>query len=116
MGGPPPPAAPPYDTGVWLTDVDPSEREAIWWSGLDTMARIHRLDWRQLGLDFLDKPGRGRPGFDQQLRYYEEYFDWARQGQANPVAEAALVWVTAHAPGPGAPVRAGVGGRRIRSQ
>jgi aminoglycoside phosphotransferase (APT) family kinase protein len=91
---------PPYHTGGWLTDVDPSEREAIWWSGLDTMARIHRLDWRQLGLDFLDKPGRGRPGFEQQLRYYKEYFDWARQGQANPVAEAALVWITANAPGP----------------
>ena len=104
---------PPYHTGGWLTEVDPAERESIWWSGLDAMARVHRLDWRQLGLDFLNKPSRGRPGFDQQLHYYEQYFEWARQGQANPIAEAGLAWIKAHAPGVDEPVGLCWGDSRI---
>jgi aminoglycoside phosphotransferase (APT) family kinase protein len=104
---------PPYHTGGWLTEVAPAERQSIWWSGLEAMARVHRLDWRQLGLEFLDKPARGRPGLEQQLRYYEEYFDWAKQGQANPVAEAALAWITANAPGRDEPVGLCWGDARI---
>ena len=104
---------PPYHTGGWLTEARPEERASIWWSGLEAMSRIHRLDWRALQLDYLDKPQRGRPGFEQQLHYYEEYFDWARAGQANPVAEAGLEWIKAHAPGPDEPAEFCWGDARI---
>jgi len=35
---------PPYHTGGWVTEISPAEREAMWWSGLDILARLHRLD------------------------------------------------------------------------
>jgi aminoglycoside phosphotransferase (APT) family kinase protein len=89
---------PPYHTGGWMTDITPDERASIWWSGLEAMSAIHRLDWRRLGLEFLDNPQRGGPGLEQQLAYYEEYFAWAREGDANPVAEAGLAWIKDHLP------------------
>lgn len=89
---------PPYHTGGWMTEIDPGQRASIWWSGLGVMASIHCLDWRRLGLGFLDKPHRGRPGLEQQLHYYEEYFEWAKDGEANPIAEAGLDWIKQHLP------------------
>jgi hypothetical protein len=35
---------PPYHTGGWVTEISPAERTAMWWSGLDILARLHRLD------------------------------------------------------------------------
>jgi aminoglycoside phosphotransferase (APT) family kinase protein len=56
---------PPYHAGGWMTEITPEERGAIWCSGVDTLAAIHRCDLR---LDFLDArrraptvaPGAGR--------------------------------------------------------
>src|SRR5215469_6320170 len=39
-----PPDAPPYHTGGWVAEIDSAERAAMWWSGLDIVARLHRLD------------------------------------------------------------------------
>ena len=35
---------PPYHAGGWMTESAPAERGAIWSSGLDTLAAIHRCD------------------------------------------------------------------------
>ena len=45
-----PPDAPPYHTGGWVTEISPAERPAMWWSGLDILARLHRLDVTALRL------------------------------------------------------------------
>ncbi|NNL67923.1 MAG: phosphotransferase family protein [Myxococcales bacterium] len=37
---------PPYHVGGWLTEASETERETLWWSALDALGRIHRLDWR----------------------------------------------------------------------
>ena len=50
--------------GGWVTEIGPAEREAMWWSGLDILARLHRLDVTALPLGFLDQPqwgSRARP-------------------------------------------------------
>ena len=47
---------PPYHAGGWVTEASPAERTAIWESGLDGMAAIHRQDPVALGIDFLDAP------------------------------------------------------------
>ena len=58
------------------------------------MSRIHRVDYSALGFDTLfDRPARGALGLDQQLAYYEEYFDWAQAGRSVPVAEQTREWV-----------------------
>ena len=89
---------PPYTLEGWLFDADPAEQEAVWWAGVEAMAAVHRLDWRALGLDFLDRPERGKAGLDQQLAYYRAYLEWAAQGRAQPTVEAGLAWLEAHRP------------------
>ena len=88
---------PPYHTGGWVTEISPAEREAMWWSGLDILARLHRLDVTALQLSFLDQPRWGKPGLDQRLRYYEHYMNWAYPGP-KPTATRALTWLKEHQP------------------
>jgi aminoglycoside phosphotransferase (APT) family kinase protein len=90
--------SPPYHLAGWLTDVSPADRETLWWSGLDTMAAIHRVDWRSLGFDFLSHPHRGAPGLEQQLRYYREYYDFARGDETVAVIEESFAWLEANRP------------------
>ena len=91
---------PPYTMGGWPADADPADQERLWWDGLDVLARIHRAgrNWRQMGLEFLDRQDRGSNGLDQQLTYYGEFFRWAAQGRPQPVTEAAFEWIKANQP------------------
>jgi len=91
---------PPYTVGGWLLEEStPEQRRTLVESGIDALAAVHAVDWRALGLDFLDKPQYGRLGFEQQLRYYEASYQWADPDRAPPrIAAAALDWIREHAP------------------
>lgn len=93
-----PPDQPPYHAGGWLHEATPAEREAIWLGGFDVMARIHRLDPDATGFGFLRRPELGVSGLDQELAYYERYFEWAAAGRPQPVIEAAREWLLKHKP------------------
>jgi aminoglycoside phosphotransferase (APT) family kinase protein len=104
---------PPYHAEGWVTEVAPAARASMWWTGIEQMAAVHRVDWRQLGLGFLDDAGRGRPGLEQQLDYYGEYFAWAAGDHPQPVAKAALDWLRANRPEPDDPIGLCWGDARI---
>jgi aminoglycoside phosphotransferase (APT) family kinase protein len=89
---------PPYHTGGWLSEAPPAEREALWWSAVETLAAIHRLDWHAVGFGFLEPPGDGRTPIAIQLDQYRRYFEWAARGRRHPTCEDALAWLEAHAP------------------
>jgi aminoglycoside phosphotransferase (APT) family kinase protein len=89
---------PPYHVGGWLQELMPSDREALWWSGLDAMARVHRLDWRALGFGFLDQPARGTTPLAQQLHEYDAYVRWGMERERYPLLERAERWLHAHRP------------------
>ena len=73
--------SPPYTVEGWIHDeATPEQRRTLVESGLDALVKIHALDWRALGLDFLDKPQYGELGIEQQIRYYERAFEWAAEG------------------------------------
>jgi aminoglycoside phosphotransferase (APT) family kinase protein len=109
---------PPYTLGGWLLEEStPAQRRTIVESGIDALCAVHAVDWRALGLDFLDKPQYGRLGFEQQLRYYEKSFEWADPGRpAPPVAQATLDWVRKHAPAEDPEVTLCWGDARINNQ
>lgn len=108
---------PPYTVSGWLHDeATPAQRRTVVESGLDALVAIHGLDWRALGLDFLDKPQYGRLGSEQQIRYYEKSFEWAAEGEPQPVVGAALDWVRAHAPGADPEITLCWGDARINNQ
>jgi aminoglycoside phosphotransferase (APT) family kinase protein len=89
---------PPYHAAGWMHEIPPAEREAIWLGGFDAMARIHRLDLDPTGFGFLRRPELGRNGLEQELAYYQRYWEWASQGRDNPLIETARDWLVANAP------------------
>src|SRR5581483_7988910 len=59
----------------------------------------------------------GRLGFEQQLRYYEASYDWARAGEGAPeIPRLALEWVQAHAPATDPEITLCWGDARINNQ
>jgi aminoglycoside phosphotransferase (APT) family kinase protein len=89
---------PPYHAGGWMHDISPGERKAIWLGGFDAMARIHRLDVDATGFGFLRRPELGATGLDQEIAYYDRFFEWAARGRPQPVIEAAREWLLKHKP------------------
>jgi len=105
-----PPDNPPYHASGWVTEIAPAERAAIWWGGVESLARVHRLDWRAAGFEFLDR-GEGTP-LERQLRYYDGYLEWAGCGRPQPIIEAAREWLWRNRPAD-EPVRLQWGDARI---
>ena len=87
-----PPDNPPYHMAGWLHDVSPEHRARVWWGAIDTIAELHRLDWRDLGLEFL------AGGLTEQLEYYTRWLASIEQSEPVPMARRALAWLTGHLP------------------
>lgn len=91
---------PPYHAGGWMTEIPADERSAIWWSGVDTLAAIHRCDPGKLGIDFLDAPPPGADTARWQLDCWRRYCDWVIGSRAFPTLEAGWRWLVANRPPP----------------
>ena len=89
---------PPYSQEGFLVEATPAQRARLWWSGLDALAAVHRLDWRARGLDRLLLGADTVPGVDAELARWRAYLDWASPTTAVPAAEAAWDWLSAHRP------------------
>ena len=71
--------------------------EAIAQQKVEILARIHSLDWRALGLEFLGVPeGPGRCA-DQEIGRWEAIMR-AQEQEPQPALELALAWLRAHRP------------------
>ena len=93
-----PPDTPSYHVEGWVADLGPEERAEFWWSGLEVLAEVHKLDWRALGLGFLARPERGATPLEQQLDFYEYYLGWAAEGRDLPTILAGLEWLKKNRP------------------
>ena len=89
---------PLYHLEGWFHDLGVDALRQHWFSGIDTIAAITRLDWRALGLDFLQPP-TGRTPLAHQLAYYRDAVAWAeRLGRPYPHLHAAYDWLLANQP------------------
>ena len=71
------------------------DREAIWLSAIETLAKIHRVaDPR---LDFLARPDLGPTGLDQEIAYWFDYLRWTG-APVREVQARAQRWLSDHAP------------------
>jgi aminoglycoside phosphotransferase (APT) family kinase protein len=77
-----------------LPGMEPAERRAIYLAMAETMAQLHRVDWRAAGLaDF------GREGlfFQRQLRRWTQ--QWAlSKTRENPAIDQLIAWLGANMP------------------
>lgn len=89
---------PPYTVEGFVCDAKPAEQRRLCTSGMDVLGRIAKLDWRSIGLDFVDWPRRDASPIGQHLDYYEKYLEWARCGRAHPTTDHALDWLRRNMP------------------
>ncbi|MGI9294374.1 MAG: phosphotransferase family protein [Pseudomonadales bacterium] len=83
---------PPMHMVGWLTEVTEEQRASIWWSGLENMAKIHRLDLDSVTLPDLSRPDRGASYIEQQVKMYEDMTVGRVAEVCNPVILDALKW------------------------
>jgi len=62
---------PPYHMSGPLFKASVAQRQRLWWHAVETIARIHTLDWRSAGLGFLGEPGDGRNFMTSQIALYD---------------------------------------------
>lgn len=88
---------PPYNMDGWmLHDSTPAQRAGMWRAAVDTIARYHQLDYRQLGFGKLHQPGQ--TPLQQQLAYWQNYLDWAFEGAGHSIGQTALDWLQTNQP------------------
>ena len=68
-------------------------------TGLEAMAQIYSIDWREAGLDWLDASGIGQPSTRLQLDLYRAATTRELAGRDNPALSAATDWLIANDPG-----------------
>jgi aminoglycoside phosphotransferase (APT) family kinase protein len=83
---------PPYTVAGWVSELTGAQRSAMFDGALRRLVEIHQVDWRGLGLGFLDRPRWGSSGIEQQLGYLDDLAGYALKGRPNPVVDAALAW------------------------
>jgi aminoglycoside phosphotransferase (APT) family kinase protein len=93
-----PPDMPPLHMDGWVkNELSPSEREKLWWSGLEQLCKVHTVDWRK-SLGVLDKPERGGAHAGAQfLHKMERYLEWSPDPSYDlPEYRRALQWLHDH--------------------
>ena len=93
-----PPDTPPYHMEGWVAEIRPEERAELWWSGLEALMRIHRLDYQALGLGFLAGSEREGTVLEQELDDLESYMHWVAPDKDLVTCRAALDWLRANRP------------------
>ena len=94
IAGEVPSEVPPYHAAGVFAAATVEERSAMWWSGIETLASVHAVDWRTTGLGFLGEPPARVPPTRRQLEYYERMLDWAEEErEPQTVLRAAQGWL-----------------------
>ena len=77
-----------------LPEVPAAEREAMYFSMAETMARLHRVDWAAVGLSDYGKPGNY---FARQIARWTRQWDMSKTAE-NADIDRLIAWLPAHMP------------------
>jgi aminoglycoside phosphotransferase (APT) family kinase protein len=88
VGGDVPKESPPYPTEGFFTELDPAGRSQMLRNGLQVMADVHAVPWREVGLEWLVAPGRS-PSMDTQVDIWKSFGVDELQGRVHPSLETA---------------------------
>jgi aminoglycoside phosphotransferase (APT) family kinase protein len=85
-------------SGFLVDEATPADRERMVRDACETMATLAGLDWKKLGLDWLDVKGQGDPVLRDQLELYRNYCDRSLGDRDHPIIQASLDWLDTNAP------------------
>ncbi|MGC0366944.1 aminoglycoside phosphotransferase (APT) family kinase protein [Rhodococcus sp. 27YEA15] len=84
--------------GSWVMSLEPAHRALLVDNGLKSLAAVHRVDWKELGLDFVARTGDGDSAAARELDHYENFYSWAVGIDNCEVIDAAIAWATDNLP------------------
>ena len=94
VAGEVPVESPLYTVEGFFVDATPARRRAMIEDGLRVLARVHTIDWRVAGLEWLAPQG-AEPGTEQQVQVWEGYARRELAGREHPVLERGFEWLHA---------------------
>lgn len=87
---------PQYHLSGWFSELSPADCQRHWFAGIALCARVARLDWRALGLDFLLPAG---DPLTAQLDQLASFLAWTEaQARPYPLIRQALARLRAQQP------------------
>jgi aminoglycoside phosphotransferase (APT) family kinase protein len=89
--------SPPYPSAGFFVDATPDERRRLLTEGLRALARVHAVDHRAAGLDWLEPEGAA-PGTSHQLALWKAYAVRELEGRVHEPLERAWAWLEANVP------------------
>ena len=93
--------SPPYTTEGFVMDMDAETRRRWHRNALQAMTRVHAVDWRSAGFEYLDQAHHGARGPEQRRNYFEHYRRWTLKDTPHPVLDPAWQWLDANWPDDG---------------
>lgn len=81
-----------HETGMYF-EATPEQRRSMWWGCVDTIAKVHQLDWPALDLGFLAYPAFGDAPLEQVVTYLDEAIRWASADRPRPALQRGLKWL-----------------------
>jgi len=84
-----------HNSGGFLTQITTSQRELIWLSAIQTLAKIHTVELEPFR--FLDRPSLGDSGLDQEIAVWDSYMRWSG-APIRPIQERARQWLSDQLP------------------
>jgi aminoglycoside phosphotransferase (APT) family kinase protein len=86
---------PPFTLVGWVHDAPPERQRALQDEFVSVCARIHRADWRAIGLGDLAPAGSA---LAHELAWWSDYLDWTSDGAPPAVLRDARAWCTEQKP------------------
>jgi aminoglycoside phosphotransferase (APT) family kinase protein len=108
-----PPDDPPYTMEGWVLDLDPADQRKLVENAVDVLVALHEADWRDLGLQALDRSERGPIGISQYIGTIEHLDQTGAGGRPHPTIDAGFAWVAEHRPSSEGPAVLNWGDTRI---
>ena len=88
---------PIYTRSGFFTEVSAATRRRMLDDGVTVLARVHAIDWRAAGLDWLVAPGV-TPGVATQVALWEQASVAALTGRRHALLDRGFAWLQRHAP------------------
>jgi aminoglycoside phosphotransferase (APT) family kinase protein len=89
---------PPHTKIGWVLDLPAGRRGDLYRNTVEFIAQLQAVDWRAAGLESLDRPEYGNTGLEQQLNYWQRYYEWTHGGRPSETLDAGIAWLRKHAP------------------
>lgn len=78
-----------------LENQSPDERRHIWNSANDALARLHRVNFTEVGLGDYGNPANY---FERQFKRWSDQYQYTRDGIANPAMDRLIAWLPSRIP------------------